>query len=79
MARFRRNRIVPGEHLVVTHDGDVLHTDQVAIGVYGAQKGRIVDKDDLDGPGHTEMIRWSRERLRPPRKLKGPITGPPED
>ena len=76
MARSRPNRIVPGEHLVTTHDGDVLHSDQVTIGRYGEQRGRVVAIDELDGPDHVEMIRRSREMLRPPRPLKKPITGP---
>lgn len=76
MARKRINRSVHGEHLVVTHDGDVRHTDQVTIGRYGAQKGQIVEIDDLDGPDAETMRLRSYERLRPSRPLKGPITGP---
>ena len=76
MARSRPNRIVPGEHLVTTFDGDVLHSNQVTRGRYGAQKGRVVAIDELDGPDSEEMRRRSRERLREPRRLKWPITGP---
>ena len=60
----------------MTHDGDKLHSDQVTRGLYGSQKGKIVAIDELDGPDHVEMERRSRERLRPPRPLRGPITGP---
>jgi hypothetical protein len=81
VSRKRINRHVRGEHLVVTHDGDVLHSDQVTIGLYGAQKGQVVDIDDLDGPDSQTMQRNSRERLagRPPRRLKDPITGPEDE
>lgn len=80
MARKRINTLVRGEHLVVTQAGDVRHSDQVVLGRYGSQRGQIVDRDDLDGPDHEEMIRRSRERIaaRPPRRLKWPITGPEE-
>jgi hypothetical protein len=76
MARSRPGRIVPGEHLVTTFDGDVLHSNQVTMGLYGSQKGRVVAIDELDGPDVAEMQRRSRERLRPLRPLKLPITGP---
>ncbi len=76
MSRKRINRHVRGEHLVTTFDGDVLHSDQVTMGLYGAQRGRIIDKDDLDGPDSATMRARSRERLGPPRRLKDPITGP---
>ena len=76
MARTRVNRLVRGEHLVINSDGDKRHSDQVTIGLYGAQKGKIVDIDDLDGPDAETMLRVSRENLREPRPLKWPITGP---
>ena len=79
MSRKRINRHVPGHHLVTTHDGDVLHDDQVTVGLYGAQRGRIIDKDDLDGPDAPTMRARSRERLRHPRPLGWPITGPEDD
>lgn len=78
MAHKRINRHVHGEHLVTTHDGDVRHSDQVTIGLYGAQKGQIVEIDDLDGPDAQTMREQSRERTRPRVPLKGPITGPEE-
>lgn len=79
MAQKRINRHVHGEHLVVTHDGDVRHTDQVTIGLYGAQKGQIVEIDDLDGPDVAEMQRRTRERYQVRDALRGPFTGPEED
>lgn len=76
MSHKRINRHVPGEHLCVTQDGDVRHSDQVTMGLYGAQRGQIVDIDDLDGPDTEEMQRRTRERYRVSDPLKWPVTGP---
>jgi len=76
MPRSRENRIVRGEHLVISHDGDVLHSNEVTVGLYGAQKGRIVAKEELDGPDVQEMQRRSQERLKPIRPLRWPVPGP---
>ena len=81
MARKRINRLVRGEHLVTTFDGDVRHSDQVTKGLYGDQRGRIVEIDELDGPDHEEMQRRSRERnaAHERRELRWPVTGSEDD
>jgi hypothetical protein len=64
---------------VMTDDGEKRHVGQVTIGRYGNQRGRIIDRDEMDAPGHEELIRRSRERLRPTRPLRPPVTGPERD
>lgn len=76
MGHKRHNVLPRGQHLVTTHDGDVRHTDQVTMGLYGKQKGRVVEIDDLDGPDAETMRKISRERLPERRPLRLPITGP---
>jgi len=77
MARYvPRARL--GVHLVVDQWGDTLHSDQVTIGKYGDQKGLVVAKDELQGPGAEDMRRRSQERLQSlqERRSPGPWTGP---
>jgi len=79
VARKRINRFVHGEHLVTTANGDVRHSDQVTRGLYGAQRGQVVEIDDLDGPDAQTMQARSIEMLGPPRRLRGIITGREND
>ena len=50
-----KNSIRLGDSLVVTADGDICYGSEVAVEKYGARKGLLVHRDDLEQPGYDDI------------------------